>query len=160
MAYGIERGVAMNDDDIKKVFEKLGGLEAKLDAISKTQDKMFYGLLGVIAAQIGVKMLSTDPFLYIATALAALGLAFTAGVVIGAIRNVRHFKNLRLTTTGLLCLIFLIGVALVQIGVFMRDVGGNFVSPRVVYILRIAMNTAWVLFILWLWKETRIFRKR
>ncbi len=144
----------------EKILEVLGRIEARQQEICRSQDKMFYGLLAVIAAQIGVKMLSTDPLLYVATTLAAVGLVLTLGAIFNGLGHCLN-SGRSLTLTGWLLTVFLVMVAVVQIAVFLRDVGGDWitvVSPRIVYFLRCVMNSALLVFVWRLWGSPRLFK--
>ncbi len=149
------------DEDAKatlqRVCEALGRIEARQDALCKSQDKMFYGLLGVIAALIGVKMLGTDPFLYVATALAAVGVFLGLGLINTAMRV---GGDSRLSKAGWALVIFLACAILVQVGVFLRDLNMAGVTPRVIYIGRSAMNGALIYFIWRLWQEPKLFKNK
>jgi hypothetical protein len=126
-----------------QIMKCLGTIEAKIESTEKQSFKITLALIGVIAAQIGVKVLGTPPLLDIATALAAIGAILLLGTVITGSKLIR-LKNRRLSPTGRWLTIMMGTLILTQILVYFRDMGS--LSPDVIYIARIMQNFAIIIF--------------
>ncbi len=143
-------------NDQKQIMNCLGKIEAKLESLDKSQSRVTYALLGIIAAQIGVKILGTDPLLDVVTALALFGATLLFGCLIAGIRIVTNGKR-PLTKTGLwftIVVAFLVGT---QMAVYFRDLG--LLNLRIVYCLRIVQNLAIIMFGWHLLHSSRLFTK-
>ncbi len=128
----------MEQADIKDIMTCLGQLTGKLDQMEKSQSRITFALIGVIAAQIGVKVLGTPILLDIATTLAIIGIIILFGALIVGIRI--HKSNSSLSKTGWSLVIMMALIAITQIGVYFRELG--YLSVNVIYIVRIIQNIA------------------
>ncbi len=122
-----------------EIMKCLGMIMGKVDSMEKAQSRVTYALIGVIAAQIGVKIIGSDPLLDIATALAFLGCVLILGCMITGLQLVKA-KRRELTSTGLWLLIVMGFIILTQIAVYFRELG--LLSTKAVYIIRIFQNGA------------------
>lgn len=131
----------MNDkedkQDISNVMQCLGRIEGRLNELSTHSSRQTFALIGVIAAQIGVKVLGTDPMLDIATALSLIGAVLLIGCLAFAFRRIKY-NHQKLTTTGWWLTVFVILATITQIGVYFRDLG--FVNAQIIYAIRIVQN--------------------
>ena len=64
------------------VAEKLGNIEAKLDTAAKTQQQIILALIGVVAAQIGMKFVNSPPWVIFAGYTAFFSSAFLISSVV------------------------------------------------------------------------------
>jgi len=141
----------------KDVMHCLGEITGRLDqmatsdkeyrqAADKTNGRTTIALIGVIAAQIGVKVLGTPVLLDIATALAIIGIVILMGAMIFKMR-IKKFGS-PLTKTGKFLLLMMGMITLTQIAVYFRDMG--LLSANIIYFIRILQNItilifAWIL---------------
>ncbi len=130
----------------------LGMILSSVQSIEVQNSRTVWALIGVIAAQIGVKVLGTDPLLDIATTLAILGSFLLLGCLVAGLRL--HHKR-KVTRTGLWLIFVVVCIMSVQIAVYFRDLG--FLNPRIIYCIRIVQNLVIVLFAWNLMRNARIF---
>jgi hypothetical protein len=138
-----ERKSEFEDKDSKLV---LGQVLGKLDQMEKSQSRTTLALIGVIAAQIGVKVLGTPILLDIATALAIIGVVILIGAMVFKARVVKMGSPL--TRTGVMLCIMMVLITITQILVYFRDLGS--LNATVIYAARILQNVSilafgWVL---------------
>ncbi len=145
------------DYSVNDIMLCLGKIEGRLTEMASHGSRQTYALIGVIAAQIGVKVLGTDPFLDIATFLALLGAVLLLGCLVAGVRLIKNGRN-RVTRTGLWLTILVCCIILVQMGVYFRDLG--IITPRVIYILRIVQNGVTIMFAWNLMHNARIFKDK
>jgi hypothetical protein len=144
-------------DDRSEILKCLGMILGKIDSIEKSNSRTVYALIGVIAAQIGVKVLGTDPFLDIATALAFFGCALLLGFLITGIRLIKNGKR-HMTGTGLWLATLVVSIILTQACVYFRDLGC--LEPRVIYVVRIVQNLVMIVFAWKLMNNADIFHEK
>jgi hypothetical protein len=149
--------MADEKDDRSETMKCLGQIMGKIDAIEKSNSRTIYALIGVIAAQIGVKVLGTDPLLDIATALALFGCALLLGFLITGIRLIKNGKR-RMTGTGKWLAILVVSIISTQICVYFRDLGC--LEPRIIYAVRIMQNLVMIIFAWKLMNNADIFISR
>jgi hypothetical protein len=132
--------------DAKTVMHCLGELTGKLEQMEKNQSRVTLALIGVIAAQIGVKVLGTPVLLDIATALAIIGVVLLMGALVFKMR-IRKFGS-PLSRTGKFLLLMMGCITLTQIAVYFRDM--HYLDANIIYFIRILQNIsilvfAWIL---------------
>ena len=135
----------------------LGLILASVQSIETQNSRVVWALLGIIAAQIGVKILGSDPLLDIATAFGLIGCV----LVIGAIRVAVQWQRRsawQLTTTGFWLTVMMGFIMVTQLAVYLRDI--DILEPRVIYIIRIAQNISITTFAWCLMKEGQIWRRK
>ncbi len=148
----------MHDKKNLTTEQCLGMILAKVESLENNSSKTTYLLIGIIAAQIGVKVLGTDPLLDIATALAFIGGFLLLGTLMFAWKRIR-VDHKKLSKTGWWLSAFVLFALATQIMVYFRDLG--ILEPRVIYTVRIVQNLtiigfAWTLMgqgRLWLSKD-------
>lgn len=141
---------------LQTISERLGSILAKVESMEKQQFRITLTLIGVIAAQIGVKILGTDPLLDIATALALIGITLLVGGVWLGIRM--HNAGTHLTKSGWWLMAFMLIVGITQATLYCRDLG--LMGARWVYMVRILQNLAMIGMAWSLIMETRITQKK
>lgn len=123
--------------EIKDIYQLLGKIEGRLEASEKSTNRITLALIGVIAAQIGVKVLGTPILLDIATIIGIVGIFILLGVLIFSFSAIRR-KNEKLTSSGVALVIMVTSILITQILVYFRDLG--VISASVIYGVRIAQN--------------------
>lgn len=141
--------------DVTDVYQILGRIESKQHAMCQSQDKMFYGLLGIIAAQIGVKILGTDPLLYVVISISALALALASGIIVNTFRRRGPVGRI-----GWTLIAFLVSTSLLEIVAFLRDAHIGTISAQEIYILRIIAGVFLLLLIWFMWDNPHIFLRK
>ncbi|MFH1031141.1 MAG: hypothetical protein V1767_01020 [Chloroflexota bacterium] len=144
----------MEQDDIKDIMNSLGEIKGFLAVQEKANTRITLALVGLIAAQIGVKVLGTPILLDIATALAIIGVVLMVGVLILGWR-LKKAKML-LTKTGYALGIAMTFITLTQIWVYFRDLG-FIMTPDVVYFVRILQNLSIIFFVWQLFTDPHIY---
>jgi hypothetical protein len=144
----------MEQQDIKDIMVCLGEIKGTLQAQEKANTRTTLALIGLIAAQIGVKILGTPILLDIATALSFVGITLMIGVLwIGwRLRKAR----MKLTKTGYTLSVMMVLITLVQISVYFRELG-FIITPDIVYALRIFQNAAIIAFVWQLFMDAHIY---
>jgi hypothetical protein len=131
------------------IMERLGSLVTSLEDLKKNisenrQSAEKYGnrttlaLIGIIAAQIGVKVLGTPILLDVATIIGIIGIVILLGAITQGLRLIR--RKCTITLTGWAMVAMMSCVAIVQVMVYFRDLG--ILSADVIYIMRIIQNLA------------------
>jgi hypothetical protein len=149
-------------DDHKRTQEnvdidfKLGQIVAKLDNLEKANTRTVLALIGVITAQIGVKILGTPILLDIATAIGIIGAVLMAGILLLRVRMIKD--GVRLTSTGISLAVMLAMITITQVGVYFRDMG--ILQSNCIYIIRIVQNLTIVAFAWMMLVNTAIFKSR
>lgn len=141
--------------DITEIMQCLGEIKGKLESIERSHNKTIYALIGIIAAQIGVKILGTDILLDIATAIALVSSALIVGALIAGLKVMRKDK-MPLTNTGKSLFIMMAFLFLTQILVYFRDLG--VINIRVIYIVRIIQNISIFTFAWFLMTNSKLFQ--
>lgn len=143
-------------DNQSEIMKCLGTIIGRLDSMDRNQSRVTYALIGIIAAQIGVKVLGTDPLLDIATVLALFGCVMILGCLITGIRVIRNGRR-KMTRSGLWLAIVVGFIIIVQMAVYLRELG--ILSVRAIYIIRIFQNFAIVMLAWNLMRSAEIFSK-
>jgi hypothetical protein len=117
---------------------KLGQIIGKLDTMERANNRTTLALIGVITAQIGVKILGTPILLDIATTLAIVGAVMLGGILVFRFRRIKTTE--KLTPTGISLCIMLGAITATQALVYFRDLG--VVGTDVIYVTRIIQNLA------------------
>ncbi len=120
--------------EIKDVYLLLGEI---MGLINSNRSKLMLALLGVIAAQIGVKMVGSPILLDIATIFGLVGAMLLAGALIFHVRRNGN-KDSKLTRTGFALALMMAFMTITQILVFLRDAG--YVNSTVIYVVWIGQN--------------------
>ncbi len=145
----------MEQEDIKDIMTSLGHLTGKLDQMEKAQSRTTFALIGVIAAQIGVKVLGTPLLLDIATTLAIIGITILIGALVIGVRV--HKSDIPLSRTGWTLVAMMLLITITQISVYFRELG--YCPPDVIYIIRIFQNTSILAFAWQLITERNIYKQ-
>ncbi len=143
-------------EEFAKVMLLLGEMKGKLESMEKHQNRDFFALLGIIAAQIGVKVLGSDPLLDAATALALLGCALIIGALTVGLRMMKTGDRV-ITTTGKWFTVVIFFILIMQFLVYFGDLG--MLPPRFIYVVRIVQNISILVFAWNLMREFRLFIK-
>jgi hypothetical protein len=149
----MENDQEKSNSDIILVAEKLGVICTKLELLEKTtqesrqttatnNNRVVIALIGVITAQIGVKILGTPILLDIATALAILGAVLLAGALVLKYRI--HRAGKALTLTGKFFVIMLGMLFITQVAVYFRDM--QILDAQIIYFIRILQNISILIF--------------
>lgn len=144
------------EKDQSEIMKCLGMLLGKVDSMERSQGRVTYALIGVIAAQIGVKVLGSDPLLDIATALGLFGCVLLLGCLISGLRIIMNGKR-QVTKTGFWLTIMIGFIAVTQIAVYLRDI--SILDAKIIYIIRIIQNLSVVIFAWYLMHHAEIFMK-
>ena len=145
----------IEQEDIKKIYLLLGKLEANLSSLDKSISRVTYALIGVIAAQIGVKVLGSPVLLDIATAIGLIGAVLLAGAIFLGMRVVKQRKSLSFTGISLVIMMGL--VTTTQMLVYGRDLG--YIPVDVIYAVRIVQNIGIVNFAWQMMRNTNICKE-
>ncbi len=132
----------MEQADIKDIMTCLGQLTGKLDQMEKSQSRTTFALIGVIAAQIGVKVLGTPILLDIATTLAIVGIIILFGALVVGLRLRR--SNISLSRTGWSLVAMMLLITITQIGVYFQEL--KYLDVNTIYIMRIVQNIVILVF--------------
>lgn len=143
----------METPDIKSIMLSLGRIEGCMGQLEKAQSRTTLALIGVIAAQIGVKVLGTPPLLDIVTALGIFGAVLIAGVLFFGWRWYR--ANIRLTKSGWALAIMMFAITVTQITVYFRDLG--VLSANAIYCVRIFQNLTIAVFAWNIFSERHLY---
>lgn len=147
------------DSSLNDIMLCLGRIEGSLNTYnaqnSRQNERTTFALIGLIAAMIGVKYLGTPILLEIATVIAFISSALTVGVLILGWRL--HKAHVSLTLTGMFLFVMLVIITITQIAVYFRDMGLPFITPDVVYTIRIFQNAAILSFVWSLFTEQQLF---
>jgi hypothetical protein len=143
-----------DSEDIKDVMKCLGEISGKLEGMEKASTRTTFALIGIIAAQIGVKVLGTPILLDIATVLAIVGLFVLLGALLLKIRIRRGGKDL--TVTGKLLVLMILAISATQVAVYFRDLG--LMDANIIYCIRIFQNISILVFAWKMITDHRIFK--
>jgi hypothetical protein len=141
-------------DNINDVMKCLGEISGKLDGMEKAQARTTFALIGIIAAQIGVKVLGTPVLLDIATVLAIIGFVLLIGALLLKVRIRRGGKDL--TVTGKLLVLMIVAISATQAAVYFRDLG--IIEANIIYCIRIFQNICILVFAWKMITNRRIFK--
>lgn len=131
--------------DVHNIFLLLGKIERSLAGLEKQSTRITLALIGVVAAQIGIKVLGTPPLLDIATAISIIGAVLMFGAVFMGLKFTRIARQ-KFSLTGIALIVMMGLIFAVQTMVYFRDLG--VFSPNVIYAVRIPQNLA-ILFFAW-----------
>lgn len=141
-------------EDTREVAKSLGYIIGKLDSMERAQTRTTFALVGVIAAQVGVKVLGTPILLDIATALALFGTALLLGCLLAGIRLIKK-QGQKVTKTGRWLTAVVFCIIITQVSVYFRDLG--YLNANIIYGIRIVQNIVIILFAWNLMQNARIF---
>lgn len=130
------------DTNSNSIMQCLGRIEGRLNELSNHSSRQTFALIGVIAAQIGVKVLGTDPLLDVATVVGIVGCFLILGFLVAGIRMIRS-KKFKMTQSGVWLLITMLFVFSTQVAVYFRDLGS--LDARIIYVIRIFQNASIVM---------------
>jgi tellurite resistance protein TehA-like permease len=129
----------LSNPEIKDIYKVLGKIDGRLEQMANANGRTTLALIGVIAAQIGVKILGTPILLDIATTIGIVGIFLLLGVIVLGWRIFRDKKQ-KLTTSGKLLVVMITTILITQVLVYFRDLGT--LNPSVIYVFRIVQNTS------------------
>ena len=139
--------------DIKDVMLCLGEISGKLETLEKSNTRVTLALIGIIAAQIGVKVLGTPILLDIATTIGIFG----AVILLGVLYGIKIHKEIhKLTKTGKALIAMITCITITQIMVYFRDLG--VVPADVIYAIRIFQNITITLFAWFCYIERHLYK--
>jgi hypothetical protein len=120
------------------IMKTLGNIEGQLEQLSKSNSRTTLALIGVIAAQIGVKVLGTPILLDIATVIGIIGIFILIGALTQGYKLLK--RNCSITRTGVMLAVMMVCIGITQIMVYFRDLG--YIDPNIIYATRIVQNVA------------------
>jgi hypothetical protein len=151
--------VALEQQDIKDIMACLGEIKGQLaanaEARNKSNTQIILALIGLSAAQIGVKVLGTPILLDIATVLAFVGVALLAGVLLFGLKVKRVIRTM--TRTGIALAVMVFCLTVTQITVYFRDLG--MLTPDTIYAIRIVQNISIITFAWMCIGERHLYRQ-
>jgi hypothetical protein len=143
--------------DLNNIYRLLGDIKSSVSSLDKTNSRTTLALIGVIAAQIGVKVLGTPILLDIATIIGIVGIFLLLGVIMLGIRRVRH-EDEKITGTGIGLIVMISSILLTQVLVYLRDLG--ILGVDVIYVVRIWQNISIFYFAWKMLSRPEIFCKK
>ena len=159
---------------VEDLYLLLGGIKSSVDDLCKQSSRITLALIGVIAAQIGVKVLGTPPLLDIATTLGIVGIVLLLGALTLGWRVV-GVSNKKLTGTGRWLASMMAAILITQVFVYFRDLRTemlisdpesgflkliSFITPNFLYGVRIVQNVIMLSFAWAFMKCTDITKDR
>ena len=144
----------MQEADMKAIMQCLGEIKATVEGLKTAINRVVLALIGLIAGQIGVKVLGTPFWLDVATFLAILGAVLLFGALLLGFKV--HRASHRLTKTGKSLVVMMAFIILTQVAVYFRDLG--YLGVDVIYVIRSFQNVTIIFFAWFIFTERNLFK--
>ena len=135
--------VEVGQSDLNDIYSQLGKIQGSIEAVEKQHSRTVLALVGVIAAQIGVKVLGTPFLLDISTSLGIVAVVLLMGILFRGWKIFRS-RDRNLTKSGYYFTAMMGMILITQIMVYLEDLLSYPIN--ILYIVRILQNASVLLF--------------